>query len=147
MDLRRTFGTFYDEVLSIITRHDPIGIAGVSDEYEPEVDAILPRLSEAESEAAARRIIHEEFVRLFDAEIAGPEFRFDGIAHEIWVSWQRHGAEIEEPYETVCPDCEGARACDTCEGTGKWRGGACPFCGGDGICFHCGGNGFITDWD
>lgn len=45
--LRRQYQGLYDEVLAILARHDPIGIVFGDeslDEYEPEVDMILPRL-------------------------------------------------------------------------------------------------------
>ena len=45
--LRARYGSLYDEVLRILTKHDPIEIAELPDEYEPEVDTILPRLERA----------------------------------------------------------------------------------------------------
>jgi hypothetical protein len=48
--LRARYGSLYDGVLGILAKHDPIGIAQVAkDEYEPEVDTILPRLEGARS--------------------------------------------------------------------------------------------------
>ena len=145
--LKKIFGTFYDEMLGIITKNDPIGIAMVPDEYEPEVEAILPRMESAESETALRDIIYHVFVRLFDSKIAGPESRYDAIARDTWAAWCRHRDEIDSSLVVICPDCEGGKMCDTCEGTGKWESKSCPFCGGNGVCYHCGGRGFITEWD
>jgi len=47
--LRRHYPVLFDEVSSILFRHDPIGInfETNTDEYEPEVGTILPRLKEA----------------------------------------------------------------------------------------------------
>ena len=87
--LKKRFATLYDEVLAIITSHDPIGIADIPDEYEPEVDTILPRLEQAHSESELRRIIHAEFVQWFGAKVAGPEARYGKAAGEIWDVWQR----------------------------------------------------------
>lgn len=61
----------------------------VPDEYEPEVDTILPRLKHARTPEELRRIIHTEFVKWFDAGTAGPEVNYDGISREIWAVWQR----------------------------------------------------------
>jgi hypothetical protein len=42
------------------------------------------RLPEATSAEDVRRIAHEEFVRWFDAQLAGPPERYSAIAEEIW---------------------------------------------------------------
>ena len=94
--LRRRFGRLYTDVLEILQRHDPVRIAFVPDEYEPEVDTILLRLEGVSSEDELRRIIYEEFVWWFstaealswqeklDHNGAGPESKYEGIASEIW---------------------------------------------------------------
>lgn len=71
---------------ALLFRHDPIGLdfGHNTDEYEPEAESIAARLSEARTEHDLRRVVHEEFVRWFDAELAGPPERFDAIAREIW---------------------------------------------------------------
>lgn len=86
--LKKKFGTLYDEVLAIITRHDPIGIADVPDKYEPEVETILPLLEQAQSKSELRRIVYQEFVHWFGAQVAGPEPDYDKVAGEIWDAWQ-----------------------------------------------------------
>lgn len=88
--LKAKYGSLYDEVLRILTKHDPIDIAEVPDEYEPEVDTILPRLEEARSASDARRAIHEEFVEWFSVGLAGPEENFEKISLEVWNAWNRH---------------------------------------------------------
>jgi hypothetical protein len=91
--LKERYGSQYDEILSILFRHDPIGINFETnvDEYEPEVDTILPRLKEARSPDELRRIIHEEFLHWFNGEdTAGPETNYDKIAREVWAAYQRH---------------------------------------------------------
>ncbi len=84
----------FDEVAALLFRHDPVGINFESnaDEYEPEVGTILPRLRGCHSEDDVRRVVHQEFVRWFDADIAGPEERYAKIAGEIWDHWQRFNA-------------------------------------------------------
>jgi len=89
--LRARFGSLYDEVLQIVTKHDPIAIAKLAkDEYEPEVDTILPHLERARSVSDARRILHQEFVQWFSIGLAGPEENFDKMAREVWDAWGRH---------------------------------------------------------
>lgn len=77
---------------AILFRHDPIGInfEQNTDEYEPEVGTLLPRLSQALSPEDVQTLLHEEFVRWFDADIAGPKAKYAPIADEIWNLWQRH---------------------------------------------------------
>jgi hypothetical protein len=91
--LRAEYGNLFDSVAAILFRHDPIGIAFENpntDEYEPEAGTILPRLRDCESSDDALRVVHEEFVRWFEADTAGPEERYAEIASEIWQLWQPH---------------------------------------------------------
>jgi len=88
--LRARYGSLYDEVLRIVTRHDPIEIAQLPDDYEPEVDTILLRLEGARSASDARRILHQEFVQWFSIGLAGPEENFEKMAREVWDAWGRH---------------------------------------------------------
>jgi hypothetical protein len=91
--LKEQYGALFDSIAALLFRHDPIGIAFENhntDEYEPEVGTILPRLRKCESQTAALHAIHEEFVRWFDVDIAGPEERYSEIASEIWQLWLTH---------------------------------------------------------
>jgi hypothetical protein len=91
--LRAHYGLLFDSVAALLFRHDPIGIAFDNDnldEYEPEAGTILPRLRSCESPADALCAIHEEFVRWFGADTAGPVERYAEIASEIWQLWQTH---------------------------------------------------------
>jgi hypothetical protein len=66
---------------------DPIGLLAMGapeDEYSPEVDTIVPRVSRAASPAEVRQILYEEFVRWFDPSIAGPEEAYEAPAQRIW---------------------------------------------------------------
>jgi len=89
--LRKNYGELFDATAALLFRHDPIGInfEDNTGEYEPEASTILPRLSGCGSVDEMRRIVHEEFVRWFDAATAGPEERYSTIASEIWQLWQR----------------------------------------------------------
>jgi hypothetical protein len=82
-----------DSVAALLFRHDPIGIAcdnENTDEYESEAGTILPRLLGCESANDVRRVVHEEFVRWFDAGTAGPEERYSEIASETWQVYRGH---------------------------------------------------------
>lgn len=89
--LKAEYGKLYDEVAALLFRHDPEGInfETNTDEYEPEVGTILPRLRNCDSEADALRIVHEEFVRWFGADTAVPRERYAKIAAEIWQVWRK----------------------------------------------------------
>jgi len=90
--LREQFGALFDEVSAALFRDDPIGINfnTNTDEYDPEVGTILPRLKGCESAADVTRVVHEEFVRWFDARTAGPISRYESVAATIWQLWSAH---------------------------------------------------------
>ena len=85
------YKNLYRGISEILYRHDPIGINFDfnTNEYEPEVGAILPRISEATSPIELSKIVHQEFVRWFDEDTAGSEERYSGIAQEIWDLWEK----------------------------------------------------------
>jgi len=87
--LKAEYRELFDSVAGLLFRHDPVGINFKvnTDEYETETGTILPRLRGCQSEGEVRRIIHEEFVRWFDAATAGPEERYATIASEVWQLW------------------------------------------------------------
>jgi hypothetical protein len=87
--LKAEYGQSFDSIAALLLRHDPIGIDfDVNpDEYEPETGTILPRLRECQSAGDVLRMVHQEFVRWFDADTAGLEEHYAGIAAEIWQLW------------------------------------------------------------
>ncbi|MGI1659458.1 MAG: hypothetical protein ACRKFN_10810 [Desulfitobacterium sp.] len=89
--LKNLYKELYNEVSEILFRHDPIGINfdDNTDEYEPEVGTILPRLTSANSIDDVRLIVHEEFIKWFDKDIAGPIERYSQIAEEVWKAWKK----------------------------------------------------------
>jgi hypothetical protein len=89
--LKAQYGELYDATSALLFRHDPVGInfETNSDEYEPEVGTILPRLQTCRSADDVRQVVHEEFVRWFDASSAGPKEHYTKIAEEIWPLWQK----------------------------------------------------------
>lgn len=79
----------YDKVAALFFRHDPAGIGFDDniDEYELEVDTVLPRLERCRNVEDVTNVLYEEFVRWFDADIAGPRERYLAIAAELWPLW------------------------------------------------------------
>ena len=90
--IRVQFGTLFDNVSAALFRDDPVGInfETNTDEYEPEVGSILPRLKGCASEGDVARVVHEEFVRWSGADAAGHVERYVSVASEIWQLWLRH---------------------------------------------------------
>lgn len=84
--LRDHYQGLYDRLLAILFEEDPVGInfEDNTDEYEPEVDSILPRLKSCRSASDVQTVVHEEFVRWFDADTAGPVERYKKVASRIW---------------------------------------------------------------
>jgi hypothetical protein len=88
--MRLEYGQLFDSVAALLYRDDPIGINfnDNPDEYEPEAEAILPRLNACRSAATVQQAVHEEFVRWFGADNAGSKERYEQVAAEIWQLWQ-----------------------------------------------------------
>jgi hypothetical protein len=92
-ELQAEYGKLFDSTAALLFRHDPIGISfenPKTDEYEPEVGTILPRLHGCKSSDDVLRVVHGEFVRWFEASNAGRPERYAQIASEIWQLWQEH---------------------------------------------------------
>jgi len=91
--LRTEYGELFDATAELLFRHDPISISfdnPNTDEYEPEVGTILPRLGACNSADDVLKVVHEEFVRWFEKDTAGPPERYAKIASELWQLWQEH---------------------------------------------------------
>ena len=88
--LQAAYGSLYLDVSRLLREADPIGLIAIGapdDEYDPEVSTILPRLREANAAVDVQRIVHEEFVRWFGADIAGPITGYADVAERIWGTW------------------------------------------------------------
>jgi hypothetical protein len=84
----RRHETLVAAVKVAIDEADPIGLLKIgapSDEYEPEVGTIVPRVVKAADVDEFHRIVHEEFGRWFGVDIAGPIAAYEAPA---WVIWQ-----------------------------------------------------------
>jgi len=86
-----TYKGLFSEISALLFRHDPIGIKfdDNTDEYDAEAGTILPRLRRDVSIEELTTIVHEEFVRWFDPEIAGPREKYSVIAAEILTAYGR----------------------------------------------------------
>jgi hypothetical protein len=76
-------------VEALLFYDDPIGINfdTNTDEYRAEAQTIVIRLPEATSQDEVQRIVHEEFVRWFDPQMAGSVDRYRAVAESIWGLW------------------------------------------------------------
>ena len=92
--LKIIYGELFDTTTALLFRLDPIGInyKTNTDEYEPEVGTILPRLKSCQSRDDVCRIVHEEFVRWFGD--ARPQKNYELIAAELWELWQKFNAKL-----------------------------------------------------
>lgn len=81
-ELKHAYGAAYTMLSDILFSEDPLRInfRDNTDEYEPEVNTILPRLGSSQSVEDVRRIVHEEFVKWFELSMAGPEEKYQVIA-------------------------------------------------------------------
>ena len=92
--LKAQYPSPYPALVDLFARHDPIRLVFMglpadgfepenADEYEPEVGTILPRLMNIHSVEDICRIVHEEFIKWFGEQIAGPETRYRAIAQDM----------------------------------------------------------------
>ena len=88
--LKAKYGSLFDSITALLFRHDPIGInfEDNTDEYEPEARTILPRLKACHRAEDVLTVVHEEFVRWFEVETAGPREKYQEIADDIWLLWK-----------------------------------------------------------
>ena len=85
-ELRAKYGPLYDRVAAILFEADPAGVnfGDNTDEYEPEVDHIVPRLRSCSSVEDVQRVVVEEFTKMFDDDTVEAPERFHRIAGLIW---------------------------------------------------------------
>ena len=66
---------------------DPIGLlegGAPADEYSPEIGTIVPRVVNAQSVDEVTAVLHEEFLRWFGDDTAGPRQGYEVPARQIW---------------------------------------------------------------
>ena len=88
-DRRNEAGALIARVETLLFAADPVGINFETndDEYHPEAVSILARRSEIDSIDSLQRVVHEEFVRWFDEDTAGPIERYRLVSEQIWQEW------------------------------------------------------------
>jgi len=91
--LKVTYKNLYHEVQRVLFVHDLMGInfETNTDEYDPEVDTILPRLRTTKSPEDVTKIIIEEFEEWFGKEETREisKEKFNGLANDIWAIWSK----------------------------------------------------------
>jgi hypothetical protein len=92
--LQKEYGRFYRAVSDILFRHNPMDLDGKHNtgDYNPEVDALLSRIREAEDLNTLEQLLFEIFLTDFGAGNCGNRERYEGAASEIWKAYQRHRA-------------------------------------------------------
>ena len=90
--LQKEYGSFYRTVSDILFRHNPMELDGKRNtgEYNPEVDALLSRIREAEHLSALQELLFDVFQTDFGAENCGSREGYVAAASEIWKAYQRH---------------------------------------------------------
>jgi hypothetical protein len=84
--LRSEFGDLYDRVSAILFKEDPGGVNFEinPDEYESEVDLILPRLPSCTSVADVQAVLYDVLLKMFDEDTVKAPDRLGRIAGLIW---------------------------------------------------------------
>jgi len=94
--LKRKYKSLFEEISSIIYKHDPVGInlSDNPDEYDIETGAILVVLEKCISKEGLDRNIHSIFVKMFDEKTAGSLADYKSMSHNIWVLWEKRRRHI-----------------------------------------------------
>lgn len=81
-----------DELAAVLFEADPIGLNFETnpDEYAAEAQTIALRLPEIDDLDQLRALIHQEFVRWFDADLAGNPSKYTALAQKVLAVWHRH---------------------------------------------------------
>ena len=92
--LQKEYGHFYRAVSDILFRHNPMDLDGKRNtgEYDPEIDALLFRIQEAEHLNGLVDLLFEVFRTDYGEENCGDRERFELPASEIWKAYERHRA-------------------------------------------------------
>jgi hypothetical protein len=92
--LEKEYGGFYRAVSDILFRHNPMDLDGKRNtgEYDPEVNALLSRLDEAQDVHGLHGLLFDVFRTDFGGEHCGDKESYEAAAVEIWRAYQRHRA-------------------------------------------------------
>jgi len=91
--LRTAYRQIYDDAVKLFFEHDPVGINYEvnTDEYEPEVGTVLPRLHHARSLEDVHQILIEEFRCWFGYGTRVFDDRLKSLAFDLWKLWLTSG--------------------------------------------------------
>lgn len=81
-----------DELTAVLLEADPIGLNFETniDEYAAEAQSIALRLPKVSDLDQIRELVHQEFVRWFDADLAGSPSKYTALAQKVLTIWHRH---------------------------------------------------------
>lgn len=92
--LKDQYERLFADMAALFFEVDPAGVNydENSDEYEPEVGTVLPRLKSAESAADVRQILDEEFDFWFESSYSRD--RMSELAERLWILWSASGDPV-----------------------------------------------------
>lgn len=85
----------FERMSALFCRFDPVGLnyETNTDEYEPEVGTILPRLAACGSAEEMHHVVYEEFCHWFSPEVAGSPDQYQALSVALWALWQERSIE------------------------------------------------------
>lgn len=92
--LEKEYGSFYRAVSDILFQHNPMDLDGKRNtgEYDPEVNALLSRLDEAQDVHGLHGLLFDVFRTDFGDEHCGDKESYAAATFEIWKAYQRQRA-------------------------------------------------------
>jgi len=95
-ELKRRYGELFGRLEKLFFDHDPIGISFMPDEYDPEVERLLPEIERAKNVDDLTDRIHAIFQKMFSPEMAGPRQKYEPIAREAWAMTRKPLTEAND---------------------------------------------------
>ena len=111
-NVQRQYKALFDEAVTLFYRFDPIefGPEVPADEYEPEVETILPRMASCHEAADVQDVVYEEFGRWFSPEVAGSREQYAGVSVALWTLCSASMGAGETPNPRMEPTSARTRA-------------------------------------
>lgn len=97
---KRRYEALVAAVERAINEADPTGLLEIGappDEYAPEIGTIVPRLTSVDRLDDVVAVLHEEFIRWFGDDTAGPRHAHEASARRIWDAVVEYRQEADEP--------------------------------------------------
>ncbi len=76
-----------ERIREVINRHDPIGLIAYgcpSDEYDPEIQKIIPKIKIAKSVLELHDSVYSIFCEMFNKNIAGNRREYRELSEELY---------------------------------------------------------------